>query len=163
MICLTAFFLDIRDHGWNCPSRTQLAFELPCWVKVDALNLVVAPPSIDGGAETPVLGLLQRCEAVTEKTLKTRLSGFQHLHVLQTAVEHRDTCAGGGGGYRQLFGQLTEAAIMCKDMCVHHSNLAQCHKSAKPLGYRWRHGHAAPHSVRDKKNMFHNTLSTHID
>lgn len=40
------------------------------------MTLVVAPPSIDRGAETPVLGLLQSCEAVSVETLKTRLGGF---------------------------------------------------------------------------------------
>lgn len=40
------------------------------------LSVVVAPPTVDRGAEQPVLGLLQSSEAVSEETLKTRLSGF---------------------------------------------------------------------------------------
>ena len=40
------------------------------------MTLVVAPPSVDGGAETSVPGLLQSREAVAEETLKTGLGGF---------------------------------------------------------------------------------------
>lgn len=49
---------------------------LPRSIEVNTLRFVVAPPGIDSGAETPVLGLLQCCEAVSEKPLKTRLGGF---------------------------------------------------------------------------------------
>lgn len=67
-------------------------FKLPCSVKVDTLNLVVAPPRIDRGAETPVLGLLQSSETVSEETLKTRLRGLQHRHVLDPSMNNWDAC-----------------------------------------------------------------------
>lgn len=56
----------------------SLTDRLPCSIKVDIVNLAVAPPGIDRGAETPVLGLFQCSEAVSEETLKTRLSRLQH-------------------------------------------------------------------------------------
>lgn len=49
---------------------------LPCSIEVYILNPVVAPATVDRGAEKPVAGLLQSSEAVLEETLKARLSGF---------------------------------------------------------------------------------------
>lgn len=67
---------------------------IPCDVEVDILNLVVAPPAVDRGAETSVLRLLQSGEAVFEETLEARLGGFQQGHVFKSTVNHRDTCMG---------------------------------------------------------------------
>lgn len=67
---------------------------LPCGVKVDVLNLVVAPPAVDRGAETSVPGLLQSGEAVFEETLESRLGGFQQGHILKSTMNHRDACMG---------------------------------------------------------------------
>lgn len=65
---------------------------LPGCIKVDILTPVVAPPSIDRGAETPVPGILQSGEAVSEETLKAGLGRFQHGHVFQPAVNLGNAC-----------------------------------------------------------------------
>lgn len=70
----------------------MLSCGLPGCIKVDILNPVVAPPSIDRGAETPVPGILQSGEAVSEETLKTGLGRFQHCHVFQPTVNLGDAC-----------------------------------------------------------------------
>lgn len=74
--------------------RHLFGSSIPCEVEVEVLNLVVAPPAVNWGAETSVLGLLQSGEAVFEETLKARLSGFQQGHVLKSTVNHRDACKG---------------------------------------------------------------------
>lgn len=84
-------------YNLRCPSQV-FNRKLPCSVKVDILNLVVAPLGVDRGAETPVLGLFQSSEAVYVETLKTRLGGFQNCHVLHTTVNHWDPCVGQSQG-----------------------------------------------------------------
>lgn len=72
------------DDFFNCV--------LPGSIKVDILSPAVAPPSVDRGAEAPVLGFLQSGEAVSEETLEAGLGGFQHCHVFQPAVNLRNSC-----------------------------------------------------------------------
>lgn len=67
---------------------------LPCSTKVDVLDFVVAPPGVDGGAEAPVLDLLQGGEAVFEEALEARLGGLQEFHVFHPAMDHRHACWG---------------------------------------------------------------------
>lgn len=105
----------------------SLTDQLPCSVKVDILNLVVAPPSIDRGAETPVLGLLQRSEAVSVETCETRLSSFQHLHVLHPAVKHWDSYE----GYR-----VNESGII-RNIMIHFDRLHICLNNTC---FKYKHG-----------------------
>lgn len=64
----------------------------PGSIEVHTVDFVVAPPGVDRGAETSVLGRLQSGEAIFKETLEARLGGLQHLHVLHTTVNHRDAC-----------------------------------------------------------------------
>lgn len=55
---------SIPDSIYYMKIKMIITENLPCIVKVNTLNFVVAPPRIDWGAETPILGVLQGRETV---------------------------------------------------------------------------------------------------
>lgn len=138
------------DH--TCVRLMNWILSLPYSVKVDILNLVVAPLGTDSGTETPVRGVLQCGEAVSEETHETRLSSFQYLHVLESTVDHRNAWVRDRESVRRV--PTTQTGNTTERWLQYHANIVRFHRIGWFPGCKWRREHVPLHSETGKEKTW---------